>query len=114
MKYSIQRPDGSWYYLTIPSTCRIAILPRPTTVNSRGTSYPSSPAYQIRVYEGAGTKKCLGQFFGTTIIAEGMGISVDSRHPANMAEKLVGTHTGAPLGFTVGADQGYFHLNWSR
>jgi len=65
MKYSVRRASGDWYYLTIPEDCRIAILPRP--VNAGPGQGGSS--YQIRVYRGPGTKKCLGQFFGTEIVA---------------------------------------------
>ena len=85
MKYSIRRVDGKWYYLTIPEDCRIAILPRPVTT---ATSRSTGSAYQIRVYRGANTKKCLGQFFGTEIMAEDEGIEVSDKHPKNMAEKL--------------------------
>jgi hypothetical protein len=84
MKYSVRRPSGDWYYLTIPEDCRIAILPRPVQA---GPGHGGS-TYQIRVYRGPGTKKCLGQFFGTEVIAEEEGIEISDKHPKNMADKL--------------------------
>ena len=84
MKYSIRRQTREWYYLTIPADCRITILPRPV---SAGPGAGGS-MYQIRVYRGAGTKKCLGQFFGTEVMAVDEGIEVDRKHPLNMADKL--------------------------
>ena len=86
MKYSIRRQNGEWYYLTIPDDCRIAILPRPVQAG-----HSSGSTYQIRVYRGPGTKKCLGQFFGTEVMAVDEGVEVDSKHPLNMADKLTET-----------------------